>query len=44
LENSAGVITTSGPVSMTPRDHAGFKPESLILIEVKGGKWTYLAR
>jgi branched-chain amino acid transport system substrate-binding protein len=44
LENGKNVVTTSGLVTMSPQDHAGFTPESLILIEVKDGKWAYLAK
>ncbi|MGF7162455.1 branched-chain amino acid transport system substrate-binding protein [Rhodoligotrophos appendicifer] len=42
LQNSKAVVTTSGPVTLTPKDHTGFTPESLVLIQVKDGKWTYL--
>lgn len=44
LENGKNVVTTSGLVTMTPKDHTGFTPESLILIQVKGGRWTFLAK
>lgn len=44
LENSKGVVTTSGPVTLTPQDHTGFTPESLVMIQVKDGRWTNLSK
>jgi branched-chain amino acid transport system substrate-binding protein len=43
LETNKRVITTSGPVTMTPQSHSGFTPESLVMIQVKDGRWTYVA-
>ena len=44
LENSKAVVTTSGPVTITPQDHTGFTPESLVLIQVKDGRWVNLSK
>lgn len=44
LENSKAVVTTSGPVTLTPQDHTGFTPESLVMIQVKDGRWTNLSK
>ena len=43
LETNKRVVTTSGPVTMTPQSHSGFTPESLVMIQVKDGRWTYIA-
>lgn len=44
LENGKNVVTTSGLVSMSPESHVGFTPESLIFIQVKDNRWTYLPK
>jgi branched-chain amino acid transport system substrate-binding protein len=44
LENSKGVVTTSGPFTLTPQDHTGFTPDSLVMIQVKDGRWTNLSK
>jgi branched-chain amino acid transport system substrate-binding protein len=44
LENSRDVVTTSGPVTITPQDHTGFTPESLVMIQVKDGRWVNLSK
>jgi branched-chain amino acid transport system substrate-binding protein len=44
IENSKAVVTTSGPVTITPQDHTGFTPESLVMIQVKDGRWTNLSK
>jgi len=44
LETNKRVITTSGPVTMTPQSHSGFTPESLVMIQVRDGRWTYIEK
>jgi len=44
IENSKGVQTTAGPVTMSPEDHSGFSTDAPIMIEVKNGKFEAAGR
>ncbi len=42
LSNAKNVATTIGLVNMTPDDHTGFSAKDLVMMQIKGNKWTYI--
>jgi branched-chain amino acid transport system substrate-binding protein len=42
IENTKGYVGVSGIYNMSKKDHCGLKSSSLVMIEVKNGKWTLI--
>lgn len=40
IEQTHGLPTTNGIVTMSPQDHNGYSDQAPVMIEVKNGKWT----
>ncbi len=40
LEKRTGFIGISGVFNFSGQDHSGLDPKALVMVEVKGGKWT----
>jgi branched-chain amino acid transport system substrate-binding protein len=42
IENTKGYVGVSGIYNMSKKDHCGLSSSSLVMIEVKNGKWTLI--
>ncbi|MCE5323461.1 ABC transporter substrate-binding protein [bacterium] len=42
IENTKGYVGVSGIYNMSKKDHCGLDSSSLVMIEVKNGKWTLI--
>ncbi len=42
IENSRDLISTSGPVKMSPTDYMGLRIDSFRMAEISGGTWELL--
>lgn len=42
IENTRGYVGVSGIYNMSPKDHCGLDSSSLVMVEVKNGKWTLM--
>jgi branched-chain amino acid transport system substrate-binding protein len=42
IEKTANFIGADGIFTMSPSDHLGLKPESFVMVEVRGGAWAMI--